>query len=105
MRKALVLTLLALAVGCQAFSTARAREKAIIETYTDAVVLVTQARRQGKIDDETWMQVKLSIRVARGARIAVKKAREEGRTDTVAVLLQAMLGAMAEVIAYKESLL
>lgn len=102
-RAAFLLLLLATA-GCQAFSTPRAREKAVIEIYTDAVRLLTAARRAERIDDDTWAEVKLAIRAAKGARLAVKRAREEGRRDTVEILLQTMLSAMAEVIAYKESL-
>jgi len=106
MRKASLL-LLALVVGCQgcdALSNSRAREKSLVQLYASAVKVLTVARKDGRIDDATWGKVKLAIREARGARIAVKKARESGQKVTVGVLLDGMMRAMAQVIAYKESL-
>lgn len=103
MKRAILIGLIAGFASCGAFSNARAREKTIVDLYTAALVELKALRDDGKIDDQTWVTVKTAVRAAKGARRAVKEARERGDTDAVGVLLDAMMRAMANVIAFRDS--
>lgn len=98
-----ILALMAL-TSCDAFSNPRAREATVVQTYTNAVVALTSARKAGDIGDEDWATIKAAIRVAKQARLDLKAAREENRpADVVDLALSAAMNAMAEVIAHREA--